>query len=229
VSPASRKGHHRNYVYYRCVGTDAYRFGGQRVCMNGQVRQDRLDDMIWNDVRTLLSDPQRLVRELERRRTSGSADATGEHQAKLRLAAGKVQRGIARLIDAYGEGLLNKTEFEPRITAAKEQLAKLQGELQSRIDQEAQSHELRLVIDNLEAFARQVTAGLDSIDWNAKRDVIRVLVKRVEIEKEQVKVVYRVDTSPFDLRPNRGILHYCWRRAFAVALESGARRIGQGT
>ena len=50
------------YAYYRCVGTDAYRFGGTRVCHNKQVRTDRLDDAVWNDVQELLREPK-LLRE----------------------------------------------------------------------------------------------------------------------------------------------------------------------
>ena len=42
VSRASAKGK-VPYAYYRCVGTDAYRFGGKRVCQNKQVRTDKLD------------------------------------------------------------------------------------------------------------------------------------------------------------------------------------------
>ncbi|MFH1110608.1 MAG: hypothetical protein V1790_15630, partial [Planctomycetota bacterium] len=40
----------------------------------------------------------------------------------------RVQRGIARLIDAYEDGLIERTEFEPRIKTAKSRLEKLQGE-----------------------------------------------------------------------------------------------------
>ena len=43
ISPRARKGKPRAYAYYRCLGTDAYRFGGERVCQNTQVRTDRLD------------------------------------------------------------------------------------------------------------------------------------------------------------------------------------------
>lgn len=49
LSQASRKGKTRDYAYYRCVGTDAYRFGGQRVCSNGQCRTDLLDKAVWDD------------------------------------------------------------------------------------------------------------------------------------------------------------------------------------
>ena len=32
ISPRARKGHPRHYAYYRCIGSDAYRFGGNRLC-----------------------------------------------------------------------------------------------------------------------------------------------------------------------------------------------------
>jgi site-specific DNA recombinase len=38
VSPAAAQGKKRRYAYYRCSGMDAYRFGGQRICWNKQVR-----------------------------------------------------------------------------------------------------------------------------------------------------------------------------------------------
>jgi site-specific DNA recombinase len=42
VSNSAAKGHVRDYAYYRCLGTDAYRYGGQRVCNNRPVRTDYL-------------------------------------------------------------------------------------------------------------------------------------------------------------------------------------------
>src|SRR5215831_10381056 len=42
VSRASARGK-LPYAYYRCTGSDAYRFGGQRLCWNKQIRTDMLD------------------------------------------------------------------------------------------------------------------------------------------------------------------------------------------
>jgi site-specific DNA recombinase len=229
ISLSGGKGKRRDYGYYRCVGTDAYRFGGHRVCPNKQVRQDILDYAVWNDVRSLLSEPGRIEQELDRRLDPDRGNPQQQMHQKLSAQMDKLRRGIARLIDAYGEGLVDKSEFEPRIKSSKERLSQLQEQLQSHLDEQARARELRLVIDNLEMFAKQVAAGLDQADWTTRRDVIRTLVKRVEIDKEQVKVVYRVDLSPFDRSPERGILHYCWRGALAAAGQSIAGRSGQGT
>ena len=219
ISRAGGKGKRRNYGYYRCVGTDAYRFGGHRVCTNKQVRQDLLDQAVWNDVRALLADPARVECELHRRLDGEGDDPQRQADQKLHAQIDKVRRGIARLIDAYGEGLVDKNEFEPRITTARQRLSQLQEQLQSHIDQQARARELKLVIDNLETFSREVTAGLEQADWQTRREIIRTLVKRVEIEAEQVKIVYRVNTCPFERSPDRGILHYCWRGDLAAAGE----------
>ena len=219
ISLAGGKGKRRNYGYYRCVGTDAHRFGGHRVCCNKQVRQDLLDQAVWNDVRSLLADPGRIEHELHRRLDPDGDDPQRQTDRKLGAQINKVRRGIARLIDAYGEGLVDKSEFEPRIKTARQRLSQLDQELQSHIDEQARARDLRLVIDNLEVFGRQVTSGLDQAGWDTRREVIRTLVKRVEIEPEQVKVVYRVDIDPFDRRPERGILHYSWRRDLTHAQQ----------
>src|SRR5512143_709604 len=128
TSRASAKGQGRvPYAYYRCTGSDAYRFGGQRLCWNKQVRTDMLDAAVWEDVRRLLSEPERVQKEYERRLRGAETgpDQEVEHLGKLMR---NVKRMISRLIDAYSDGLLGKSEFEPRITAARERLTKLEAE-----------------------------------------------------------------------------------------------------
>ena len=48
---------------------------------------------------------------------------------------------------------------------------------------------MRLLIGQLETFAAQVRQGLEAADWSTCRELIRALVKRVDIEPSQVKVV----------------------------------------
>jgi len=60
ISPSARKHHERSYAYYRCIGTDAYRFGGVRICSNKQLRTDLVDEAVWEEVCRLLQHPERL-------------------------------------------------------------------------------------------------------------------------------------------------------------------------
>src|SRR5512142_2381376 len=204
------------YAYYRCTGSDAYRFGGQRLCWNKQLRTDLLDAAVWEDVRRLLSEPERVRREYERR-LRGAETGPGREVEHLGKLMRNVKRMISRLIDAYGDGLLDKSEFEPRITAARERLAKLEAEHWQRIGEAAQEAELRLVIGQLEEFAKRVSQGLQEPDWATRREVVRALVRRVEIDEKEVRIVYRVTPSPFEGGPQQGHSQHCWGRVDPIA------------
>jgi site-specific DNA recombinase len=210
TSRASAKGK-VPYAYYRCTGSDADRFGGQRLCWNKQLRTDVLDTAVWEDVRQLLSEPERVRAESERRLQGTGTDPSHEVE-HIKKVIRNVRKLIARLIDAYGDGLLDKSEFEPRILAARERLAKLEDECRQRIGEATQEAELRLVIGQLEEFARRVSQELQEPDWDTRREVVRALVKKVEVDEQEVRIVYRVSPSPFERGPRQGFSQRCWGR-----------------
>ena len=55
---------------------------------------------------------------------------------------------------------------------------------------------ITLVVTNLEDFSSNIMLNLDNADWLTKRDIIRTLVKRIEINLEDVNVVFRVKELP---------------------------------
>jgi site-specific DNA recombinase len=208
ISRKAAKGKTRTYAYYRCLGTDAYRFGGERVCTNAQVRTDLLDVTVWREVQEVLAHPERVAEEYQRRLQTTTA---GTHQAQATLEAqlGKVRQGLARLIDSYAEGLLEKHEFEPRITRLRQRLTQLEEQRQQLIDVTALQTEIRLIVGRLEDFAAKIDAGLEDSDWLSKREMIRALVKRVEVTPDRVNVVFRVDSYPGEADPEKKSLQLC--------------------
>jgi site-specific DNA recombinase len=213
VSRRAAKGATRHYAYYRCTGTDAYRFGGQRICQNKQVRTDLLEEAVWGDVCALLKEPGRVAAEYQRRMENKPSAKETKGRTESESLIQKVKRGIARLIDAYGEGLVDKEEFEPRIRQFKERLARLEAEAKQQAELEVQEQQLRLVIGQLQDFAQRVKEGMDTADWSTRRDIIRALVKRIEVGAEEVQVIYRVDLSPVADGPEGGRLPDCGRGA----------------
>src|SRR5215475_3645333 len=105
ISRKAAKGHARSYAYYRCLGTDAYRFGGERVCDNTQVRTDLLDLAVWQAVCALLAHPERLAEEY-RHRVQAPGRGKRQEQPTLDAQVGKLRQGLARLIDSYAEGFI---------------------------------------------------------------------------------------------------------------------------
>lgn len=192
-------GKQYRYAYYRCTGSDANRFGPGRVCRNKPVRTDLLEQAVWEDVSALLRDPERIADEYERRLQGSQGElAPGEELAKL---VRKAEQSKTRLIDAYEDGLLSKEEFQLRIGRAQERLKKLGAETEVLRQQQAERQELRLVIGSIEAFSHLVQEGLQTPDWATRRNIIKALVKRVEIGPDSVRVKYRITPRPFAQSP----------------------------
>ena len=208
LSPSARKGKPRAYAYYRCLGTDAYRFGGERICQNTQVRTDLLDLAVWQEVCTLLAHPERLVEEY-RRRLQPERGGPRTPLATVEGHIAQLRQGVARLIDSYAEGLIDKGEFEPRITRVRQRLARLEEQRQQLADEAALHAELQVIIGRLEDFATKVHQGLGAADWASQRDLIRALVKRVEVARDDVNIVFRIDPYPGDADPEKKSLQLC--------------------
>jgi site-specific DNA recombinase len=214
--PVSNKT--RNYAYYRCTGTDAYRFGGERVCDNLQVRTDKLDQYVWQEVSALLQEPERLSHEYQRRLQTPDGE---QHSLQvLQTQISRRRKSIARLIDSYTEGYIEKQEFEPRIQRLRQRLTDLEDQAKQKLREQTQQAELQQVITHLEEFSAKVKDGLEEADWLTKRELIRTLVKQVNVGKEDVTIVFRVIPDPFVVdpdrdvsSPNRGSLQHCWGRS----------------
>ena len=188
-------GKTRRYTYYRCIGMDAYRFGGKRICDNKQVRTSVLEEVVWEDVSDLLRDPERIQKEYQRRLTND--DESGLALKQNEITINKVKRAIARLIDAYQDDLVTKKEFEPRVRQNKNRLAQLQEEQSKLMTRANEQKDLQSVINHLGEFATQLADGIEELSFSDKREVIRALVKRVEVGKEEVRVVYKIGPLPF--------------------------------
>jgi site-specific DNA recombinase len=227
LSPRARKGKPRAYAYYRCLGTDAYRFGGERVCQNTQVRTDLLDRAVWQEVETLLAHPERMAEEY-RRRLHPDSHTQRPALALVEAQLGKLRQGLARLIDSYAEGLLDKQEFEPRILRLRQRMAQLDEQRRQLVDEAALRTDLQLIIGRLEDFAAKVRSGLAAADWTSQRAVIRALVKRVEVARDQVNIVFRIDPYTEESDPGKKSLQVCRRSAVAPVSQAPAGWLRQG-
>ena len=197
----------REYVYYGCIGADRHRHDGNRICANTSVN-GRIDHAVWSDLCSLLRDPERLRHEFEARLQRPTAE--NAESARLEKSIAEQKRRIARLIDAYENGWLDKAEFEPRIRAAKERLARDEATLAEHQRDSIKEDELRLIIGQFDAFAARMRDNLEQADFALKRQLLRLLVRRIEVADQDVRIVYKVSPRPFVNAPtNGGVLQDC--------------------
>jgi site-specific DNA recombinase len=200
------------YHYYRCGSCHAA--GAAEIrCPVRMVHAEALEAAVWQDVCDLLRKPHKIEEEYQRRLEAPPGATAQRGIEPLTRVIEKVKRSIARLIDLYSDGLLERSELEPRLQSAKQRLSKLEEQAQGEAAQLAQQAELRLALTHLQDFAAQVEQGLDHAEWSKRREVIRALVKRVEITAAEVRIVYRVAPVPFVERPlHGGVLQHCPNR-----------------
>ena len=189
--------------YYRCNGSIAQRFGGKRVCNNSPVRADKLDDHVWRSVCEVLRDPERVLQEWARRLSVD--DERAPLQAQHDEAKGSVERleaRVQRLLDAYEIGALSLDDFRTRSASIQERLQRARADLSAAEAELAAVLNLRAIATRLEDFAEQVAHGLEGLTREQRRDVIRMLVARVEIGAEKIAVVFRVPRTSGPTEPS---------------------------
>jgi len=116
--------------YYRCLGSDNYRYENGRVCDNKPVRADHLDNLVWNHITGLLADPTLIRAEIDRRLDQlRTADPTTATQQRLEQALAKASGSITRLIKAYQEELISLDELRARMPELRDRETSLRSQL----------------------------------------------------------------------------------------------------
>jgi hypothetical protein len=77
-------------------------------------------------------------------------------------------------------------------------------------------------------FAAQVHQNLATLEWHRQREILRALVRRVEIGVDQVRVVFRVDAFAGEATPEKKSLQLCKRSSVARFGQSRVGRLGTG-
>ena len=192
------------YRYYACRNLAATRGYTERVCTNPSVHAEPLDEQVWASVCQVLQEPERLEQEWRHRiEADGTlADARSEGEQAQRWKT-QQEQALKRLLDAYEAGAMSLEELTPRAQRLREQLHHAEQRVKEAETKITENTVLRAVVGRLQEFAQQVKAGLDRLDWNARRQLIRTLVMRVEIGDDKVVVIYRLPPLS-DGRPRDG-------------------------
>lgn len=71
---------------------------------------------------------------------------------------------------------------------------------------------MRLIFGCMQEFTEKINKSIMETDWDSKRKIICVLVKRIEIDENGVKVIYRASLTnlPQDPKPKKSF-QYCSR------------------
>ena len=183
----------RVYRYYRCTSMLA-EGRCQRRCVNRSIPASALEEAVWQDVSALLREPQRLAAEFARRR-SDRPQAT-EGLLWLEQQQAKEERVLKRLLDAYESGLLEQEELKPRLQRTRQRLLDTQTQLEQLRAARADHERIKDALDRLEDFTTRIEDGLREPTPQQQREILKALVKRVEIAPNKIRVIYKIHPLP---------------------------------
>jgi site-specific DNA recombinase len=210
--------------YYRCIGSDNYRFEHGKVCASKPVRADYLDQVVWDHITHLIADPALIRAEIGKRlaqiRTTDPATA---QRKRLDDALAKTTGAITRLIGAYQEDLISLGELRARMPDLRARETSLRHQAQA-LDAQLADREVYLKLaENLEGFLATLRTSAATATVQDRQRVVRLLVKEVLVGPGKIVIRHSIPTrsdtpapasvstdSDGDAEPAPSS-HLCWR------------------
>ena len=143
----------KKIYYYRCLGSDDYRYEHGRVCANKPVRADYLDTVVWDHITALLADPTLIRSEINKRlEQHRTVDPATAQRRRLDIGLAQATTAISRLIGAYQEELISLDELRTRIPELRARQTGLRHQVDALESQLADREVYLKLADNLEDF-----------------------------------------------------------------------------
>ncbi|HEY6425033.1 MAG TPA: recombinase family protein [Pseudonocardiaceae bacterium] len=179
--------------YYRCLGSDNYRYEHGRVCDNKPVRTDYLDALVWDHITDLLANPTLIRAEIDRRLDQlRTADPTTAQRQRLEQALAKASASITRLIKAYQEELISLDELRERMPELRSRETSLRNQLDALASQLVDREVYLQLATGLEDFLAQLRNNAATTTVPEQQRVLRLLVKDVLIGPERILIRHSI-------------------------------------
>jgi site-specific DNA recombinase len=183
----------RQIKYYRCLGSDRYRHLRGPACSCRPIRQEYLDDLVWQELLRLLRTPQLIQAELERRRTESlNSSPVQQRQQQVKRELARLSQQMDKLLDAYQEGLMTLGDLRKRSPEIKKKIGAL--------EQEQQNLNLRAVEDkrwielsnSMETFLGRLNETAQRMTAAEKQKVLRTVVKQITVGKDLITIHHSI-------------------------------------
>jgi site-specific DNA recombinase len=185
------------YAYYRCKGMDVLAMRGRREpCHARQIPTSRIDALIWDDLRQLLSEPAVLHDAIQRFRDGWlSGEERQAHRRDLRRRRAQIQRRIERLVDAYQAEALTLEELQTRRGHLETRFAELLHDEQVLEAETVQRDHFQNLAARVDDFRAAISDGLEHADFSQRRALVELLVDRVVVDGSDVEIRYVIPLS----------------------------------
>jgi len=197
--------------YYRCFGSDAYRFEGVRKCTCKPVRQDYLDQVVWDELVKLLGDPELIQKEIIKRvESTRQASPILHRKSAIEKQRTKLGQAMDKLLDAYQEGLIPIGQLRKRMPDLQKRIKTAEKELET-----LKLHELslnkHLELLDVQSFTKELNQNLQELDIKEKKKILRLLVKEVIVGEDIIDIRHSIPLKEVADEHNNKSYQLCTR------------------
>ena len=189
--PASSSKYKR--LYYRCAGQDGHLWTNGRICSAHPIRVDALDELVWEQTRRLVEQPELVLQEYSARVQKKQRQQTEFKAllAKKKRESKQLELEKERLLDLYQSGRIALAEIEPRLKSLRSKIKKAQDECALlEKEEKEESHRLQL-IEQFADFTQRMKANLTRLNFEERRQIVRLLVEKVIVNTQTDEITVR--------------------------------------
>src|ERR1022692_3098173 len=194
---ASTRTSKQKLHYYLCIGSDGYRRLKGPVCTNRPVRQDSLDQIVWDEIIRLLNDPSLIRSEIDRRRKAAfETNPSRKREEELRREQARLHKNIERIISAYQEALVTLPQLRQRMPELHRQIHAVEAELHSLEIAAVDDARYLQLAETLATFRGKLRARAETLDVGQRQQILRLLVKEILVGSDTITIRHSLPIGP---------------------------------
>ncbi|HWQ96154.1 MAG TPA: recombinase family protein [Candidatus Methylomirabilis sp.] len=184
------KGKH---AYYSCLkGRDLVKTHLETRCTSKSVRQELLDEVVWQKITELLENPELIIEQYKRQKDIVLTGGTQKQIQKLEQQIQSYDKQIQRLIDAYQTEVITLKDLENRKSSIEKKRSQLQEQIRNIKAAEKNKIDYEKIFDNIEAFCDAVKRGIENASFEDRRKIIELLIEEVVLTNGKVEIAHIV-------------------------------------
>ena len=166
--------------HYHCYGMQREHL---RCRQRPYIRADRLEELVWREVKTVVQNPDLIVEGIEslgERQDGGLAKRIDGAERELQ----RVQTEEDRAISLFVLGKITEGQLDHQRKLIHERLEAARARLDDYRSQETMAIEKQLLMANVAEWAEKVGDDLDILPPEERREILRLIVDQIAIDRD---------------------------------------------
>ena len=166
--------------YYMCYGMMTQ---GQRCREHSHIRAERLEGVIWGEVKKVMEYPGLIVASIEAMDAEAEDGGLAKEIAKGERDLQKVQMEEDRAIRLFVSGKITEKQMDHQRRFITERLETLRATLDGHRAREMEHADKRALAEHIFEWARRAGDKLDSLSDKGRREVLELLLDGATIDR----------------------------------------------